>query len=168
MFKPRRSLRAPLVASLVLTVLAIFSTVLVIVHAADGDLDPTFTTTDRPGTVDPGVSRIFFPGNSANDAGSSDARFDTASFVGLQSDGRMIVVGQSFAQPATNNSPIALVRLNTDGTRDTTFGGAPGGKVAIGAPSPIAGPGHPFDHRNPRFSKAVMAGDKIVIVGNVE
>src|SRR5438128_1149289 len=59
---------------------------------ADGDLDVSFNTTDRPGTVPAGVSRIQFPNGAANSATGSNAASESPVFVGQQSDGRLVGV----------------------------------------------------------------------------
>src|SRR5438105_3446487 len=48
---------------------------------ADGDLDATFITTDRPGSVPAGVSRIQFPNGAANSGAGSDAGSESPVFV---------------------------------------------------------------------------------------
>ncbi len=97
---------------------------------APGDLDGTFLTRNRSGTIPAGVSRIYFPNDPANNAASSTAANDFARFAGMQSTGQIIVAGQG-----GTGALISLVRLNTDGSIDSTFSGAPGGKVAIPVPS---------------------------------
>ncbi len=138
-----------------------FTSIPIRVLAADGDLDATFITTDRPGSVPAGVSRIQFPNGAANSAAGSDAGSESPAFVGMQSDGRSVAVLQS---SFSGTGKISLVRLNTNGTIDSTFGGAPGGKVNV----PVQTPAGPTQHRNPRPVKAVMSGDKIVILGTVD
>ena len=48
----------------------------------------------------------------------SDGERDSAKAVALQSDGKIVVAGQT----SNSNVDFAVVRYNTDGTVDTTFG----------------------------------------------
>jgi uncharacterized delta-60 repeat protein len=48
---------------------------------------------------------------------------DYAYSVALQTDGKMVAVGEKFAIPGTGLSYFALARYNTDGSLDTTFNG---------------------------------------------
>ena len=100
--------------------------------AADGDLDTSFGTGGKVTTA----------------IGSAD---DTAYSVVLQSDGKIIAVGQS---DNGANTDFAVVRYNADGSLDTSFGS--GGKVttAIGS-------------SNDNARSVVLQSDgKIVVVGN--
>ncbi len=76
-------------------------------NAADGDLDPTFGT----------------GGKLITDFGG---RSDGAAAMAIQADGKIVVVGDSFAGAT---SDFALARYNSNGTLDTTFGTAATGKV---------------------------------------
>lgn len=71
---------------------------------APGDLDTTFGQG--------GTTTVAIPGTST---------FETGNAVAMQSDGKAVVVGSA-------DSNIAIMRLNSDGSLDTTFGF--GGKVA--------------------------------------
>ena len=73
-------------------------------YSLDGTLDPTFNTT----------------GKSSFNLGSAD--FATA--AALQPDGKIVVVGYSNAFGATND--FAVMRVNTDGSKDATFNGGTG------------------------------------------
>ena len=55
-------------------------------------------------------------------------RDDSGYGVAIQSDGKLVVAGES-SDPATGNSDFALARYNADGTPDTGFGGAGTGQV---------------------------------------
>lgn len=93
--------------------------------------------------------------NSFGNSGISIVDFgggqDQAYHVALQSDGKIVVVGG-----ATINSKedIALVRLNTDGTLDNSFG--TGGKVTTNIQGAV---------RNIAFKVAIQADGKLVIIG---
>jgi uncharacterized delta-60 repeat protein len=84
-------------------------------------------------------------------ANLNDNAFDLA----LQEDGRIIACGFIFDR--TTGGDTALVRYNTDGSLDTSFG--TGGKVIINL-SPING----HDHA---YQVAIQPDNKIVAVGNV-
>jgi uncharacterized delta-60 repeat protein len=95
---------------MVLTLIALLAYVSAFdrVQADDGDLDKSFGASGK-------VVTDFF---------GSD---DEATAVAIQSDGKIIAVG-STSKPFVNGRDFALVRYNTDGTLDTTFGQR--GKVA--------------------------------------
>ena len=82
----------------------------------DGQLDPTFGTDGTaviPIMVNPGLQ-------------------DSASVGGLalQPDGKLVVAGEAVSNTERINQLSGdLIRLNTDGTQDLTFGGAAGGQV---------------------------------------
>jgi len=97
---------------------------------ADGSLDTTFNSTGKVTTA----------------IGSGS---DIANAVILQSDGKLLVAGQSHNG---SNNDFALVRHNTDGTLDTTFNTT--GKVATGIGS---------DDRI--YSVALQSDGKIVATG---
>jgi uncharacterized delta-60 repeat protein len=100
----------------------------------DGTLDTTFST-DGKVTTDFG---------SGNDHGQS---------ITLQSDGKIVVAGIA---ENVNNYDFALVRYNSDGTLDTTFGND--GKV-------ITDFGFGDDQG---YSITIQADGKIVVAGNSE
>ena len=74
-----------------------------LVHAAPGDLDPSFGTGGRV-TTD-------FSGRSG---------FDLAYAVAIQPDGKIVVAGDTLGRVGTHD--FALVRYHPDGTPDTDFG----------------------------------------------
>ncbi len=83
---------------------------------SDGALDPTFGTD--------GTAIVAFS--------TSPGLPKSANVVGLaiQSDGKIVVAGNTIGSLANANSSTGeLIRLNADGTRDTSFGGATGGEV---------------------------------------
>lgn len=81
-----------------------------------------------------------------------NSKTDNAFDIAIQSDGKMIVVGSAVM---TNNNDIALIRLNTDGSIDNTFG--TGGKVTTN----ISGTS------NDAASRVLLQADgKIVIIGS--
>ena len=72
-------------------------------QAAAGDLDPTF-----------GVG-----GMVTTDLKRST---DIANGMAIQTDGKLVVVGQTYRNNDFSNEDFAVARYNTDGTLDTTFG----------------------------------------------
>jgi uncharacterized delta-60 repeat protein len=88
-------------------------------QATDGDLDPTFGT----------------GGMVMTDLGRST---DLANSVAVQSDGKLVVVGQTYKNNDFSTEDFAVARYNTDGTLDTTFGR--GGKVRTDFPGLAAVP----------------------------
>src|SRR5437867_1972741 len=88
-------------------------------QAAGGDLDPTFGT---GGMVMTDLSRST----------------DIANAVAVQSDGKLVVVGQTYKNNDYSTEDFAVARYNTDGTLDTTFGR--GGKVRTDFPGLAAVP----------------------------
>lgn len=89
------------------------------------------------------------------DIGSSS---NFANAVALQSDGKIVVAGNAFADPfGSGTSDIAVLRYNTDGTLDTTgFGGGTGFvTTSIGG----------FDNG---FGVAVQSDGRIVVAGNAD
>lgn len=89
---------------------------------SDGELDNSFGAGSNDGTVD-GIASISF--GTGNDA---------AKAVTLQTDGKILVVGETTA--ADNSTNIAVARLNTDGSLDSAFGadatdGTPNGVVGL-------------------------------------
>ena len=91
------------------------------------------------------------------DIGSSS---NYANAVALQADGKIVVVGNAFANPFAGTSDIAVLRYNTDGSLDTDpttgFGGGTGIVTTnVGA----------FDNG---FAVAVQPDGKIVVAGNAD
>lgn len=96
---------------------------------SDGSLDTTF-----------GASGIFYsPFTSNGSYGAQD--------VAIQADGKIVLVGETADK-------FAVVRLNTDGTRDTAGFGA-----GIGYVTTVI-PGSPYAHK-----VAIQADGKIVVMG---
>jgi uncharacterized delta-60 repeat protein len=101
---------------------------------ANGQLDNTFDTD--------GIAIIDFSGKT-----------DEALNLAIQSDGKIIAAG--YTTNLSNDNDIAIIRLNTNGTLDNTFG--TGGKVITN----ISGTS------NDRASKVVIQADgKIVMIGS--
>ncbi len=100
-------------------------------YNTDGSLDTSFGTSGK-------VITAISSGN------------DSATAVVIQSDGRIVAAGNS--DPGTN-SDFALVRYNTDGTLDTSFGA--GGKV-------LTDFGNSFDFAT---AAAIQPNGRIVAVG---
>jgi uncharacterized delta-60 repeat protein len=129
-------------------------------HAAEGDLDPTFgtggiVTTDFGNTFDSAedvavqpdgkivvagmrsTSTLDFAVARYNTDGSLDTTFGTggqivtdlsgggsdwARAMALQADGKIVVAGDSTTAASPFNQDFAVVRYNSDGSLDTTFG----------------------------------------------
>jgi len=107
-------------------------------YNTDGTLDLTFGTG--------GLVSTDFPSNSD----------DFANAVAVQADGRIVVVGQTGPtfSVSTGDTAFGIVRYNTDGSLDTTFG--IGGRV-----STDFGTTH-----DSAVAVAVQADGKIVVVGS--
>ena len=115
---------------IILTLFAIVQ----LAQAADGDLDPTFGT---GGTVMTDINRST----------------DLANAVAVQSDGKLVVVGQTYKNNDFSGEDFVVARYNTDGTLDTTFGR--GGKVRTDFPGLAAVPS----------SVVIQTDGKIVVAG---
>jgi uncharacterized delta-60 repeat protein len=100
-------------------------------YNSDGTLDTTF---DGDGKL------------TADFSGENDE----AQSVAIQSDGRLILVGNS---SSASNTDFAIARYNPNGTLDTTFDGDGKARTAIGSSSDIA------------FSVASQGDGKIVVAG---
>ncbi|MFO1486771.1 MAG: choice-of-anchor D domain-containing protein [Verrucomicrobiaceae bacterium] len=100
--------------------------------SAPGDLDTTFSFD--------GVTTVAFPGSSTTEEARAAA---------MQADGRIVLVGKA-------DSDFALMRLNPDGTADSSFG--TGGKVAWDF----------FGGVNEAYTVAVQADGKIVVAGRID
>ena len=100
-------------------------------YNTDGTLDTSFGT----------------GGKVTTDIGSGYASYDVANALGIQSDGKIVAAGGS-------SSNFALVRYNTDGTLDTSFG--TGGKVttAVGTSNDAA------------YALSIQSDGKIVAAGS--
>jgi len=77
-------------------------------YQTDGSLDLTFGVGGK-------VTADFFGG------------LDIGNGIAIQSDGRMVIAGNAFIGSGSNFNDFGLLRLNTDGSLDATFGA--GGKV---------------------------------------
>jgi len=118
--------------------------VAVLRYNANGSLDTDPTTGFGAGT-----------GIVTTDIASSS---NYANAVALQADGKIVVVGNAFANPFANTSDIAVLRYNSNGSLDTAGFGSPNGYVTtnVGA----------FDNG---FAVAVQPADgKIVVAGNAD
>ncbi len=93
--------------------------------------------------------------------GPSGDNTDLAEVVRLQSNGKIVLAGVAVSSPASvqpfNAAQIALVRLNTDGSRDTTFGSTGDGRLHYSAGAPEAAAG----------AMQIDAADRIVLGGAV-
>jgi uncharacterized delta-60 repeat protein len=140
-FKEDATMNASSTLRLILTILAavllaisasgLFQTHLTL--AADGTLDPTFGTDGKVTTHFLGL----------NDTGHS---------VAIQSDGKIVVVGQAWE--GTSASYFAVARYNSNGSLDTTFDGD--GKVTTGFGTDCGG-----------SAVAIQSDHNIVVVGTV-
>ncbi len=102
-------------------------------YETDGSLDPTF---GGDGIVRTNLSR------------TSDGAWG----VGIQSDGKIVVAGD--VAFGSGDSKFGVVRYDTDGTLDITYGGGDG-KIVVD-----------FTRRNdPVASAAIQADDKLVVAG---
>jgi uncharacterized delta-60 repeat protein len=102
--------------------------------AAAGDLDPTFGS---GGKVTTDLKRST----------------DLANAVAVQADGKLVVVGQTYTNNDFSGEDFAVVRYNTDGTLDTTFGAR--GRVRTDFPGLAAVPS----------SVVIQPDGKIVVAG---
>jgi len=119
-----------------------------VVQAAPGDLDPTF---DGDGKVITDVGQLI----------TGQAKDDRATAIALQPDGKIVVVGYVFREFDTSSSSLPrtdwlIVRYNTDGTLDSTFGS--GGIVTI-LPDPLN------LAKNYAYAVAVKPDGKILVGG---
>lgn len=80
------------------------------------NLDFTFARYDTAGVLDPAF------GTSGKTTVAVSPGRDEAHSVALQSDGKIVASGVNLNSPAAD--PVAIVRLNTNGSLDTTFGTA--------------------------------------------
>jgi len=103
-------------------------------QATDGDLDPTFGT----------------GGMVTTDLNHST---DIANAVAVQTDGKLIVVGQTYKNNDFSGEDFVVTRYNTDGILDTTFGS--GGRVRTDFPGLAAVPS----------AVVIQADGKIVVAG---
>jgi uncharacterized delta-60 repeat protein len=124
----------PALVSLI-SVLFLFQSFLGLVHAAAGDLDPTFGTGGRVTTSIGGVQ-------------------DHAEDVAVQPDGKIIAVGSAFVSDGMRaDYEFALARYNVDGSLDPSFGA--GGKVVTDF----------FGDEDAARAVAIQGDGKIVVAG---
>lgn len=112
-------------------VLALLFGVLSQALSAPGSLDTTFSFD--------GVTTVAFPGAST---------LEQAFAAAVQPDGRIVIVGKA-------DNDFALLRLNPDGTLDTTFG--VGGKVAKDF----------FGSVDEAYAVAIQGDGKVVVAGRI-
>jgi uncharacterized delta-60 repeat protein len=103
-------------------------------QAVDGDLDPTFGT---GGMVMTDLNRST----------------DLANSVAIQSDGKLVVVGQTYKNNDYSDEDFVVTRYNTDGTLDNSFGSR--GRVRTDFPGLAAVPS----------SVVIQPDGKIVVAG---
>ena len=118
---------------------------------ADGDLDALTFATAPPAGTPAGVARTNFSATAVNDQ-------DQVQSLGIQSTGKIIAAGNT---RSSGPDQIALVRYNTDGTLDMSFGGAAMGKVVV--PNSVFGA---LVSRTSLLDMVVTPTDKIVLVGS--
>jgi uncharacterized delta-60 repeat protein len=119
--------------ALLAAMMLVSSSFLLQVQAAEGDLDPTFGIGGKIKT------------------GFLDFGFDGASAVAIQSDGKIVAAG--FANDSDYQPILAMVRYETNGNLDSTFG--TGGRVAINS----------YNYTSLRVDLAIQSDGKIVVVG---
>ena len=100
---PRRRARRALLTVGAAAIALLFSASGRLALAADGDLDPTF-----------GIG-----GQVTTDFNHST---DIVNAVALQTDGKLVVVGQTYTNNDYTGEDFAVARYNTNGSLDTTFG----------------------------------------------
>ena len=118
----------------------------VVRFTANGDLDTTFNHT--------GVAVTTFDSSGPNSAGAAD--------VAIQKDGKIVVAGRAYTGGfLSSNFDAAVVRYNTNGSIDGSFGS--GGKADIGLGDREYGEALTIDYagnsaNNPDFGKIVVVG----------
>jgi uncharacterized delta-60 repeat protein len=117
---------------------------------ADGSLDTTFGTN--------GKKTISFNLGGTDTNGNQVNSLDVANCVAIQNDGK-IVIGGYAQRDGNGNFDFAVVRLNTDGSLDTTF--SSDGKALVAFDYGGAG-----DDR--ATGVAIQADGKIVLVGTCQ
>ena len=105
-------------------------------YNANGSLDTTFGGGDGIVTTDAGLGSNY------------------ANAVAIQTDGKIVVAGNAFADPFAGTSDIAVLRYDTVGALDPTFGSG-NGFVTTDVSQ--------FDNG---FAVALQADNKIVVAGN--
>ena len=91
---------------------------------------------------------------------------DLANAVAIQSDGKLVVVGQTYKNNDYSNEDFAVTRYNTDGTLDTTFGA--GGRVRTDFPGLAAVPSSVVIQRDGKIVVAGGAFPLFTFLGNFE
>ena len=127
----RFSVRRRLVVAGLLSSLFVLTSPSSVALAADGDFDLTFDTDGK-------VTTAF------------TLSHDDANDVAVQSDGKIVVVGEIYDASGTN---FGLVRYNTNGTLDNTFGTGGLVSTSFGSGSDVA------------TAVALQSDGKIVVVG---
>ena len=116
-------------------------------QAVDGDLDPTFGT---GGMVMTDLNRST----------------DLANAVAIQSDGKLVVVGQTYKNNDYSDEDFAVTRYNTDGTLDNSFGSR--GKVRTDFPGLAAVPSAVVIQPDGKIVVAGGAFPQFTFAGNFE
>lgn len=136
---PRLSKRSELTAAILMVGMCLIMASVSPVRAS-GTLDPNFGSA--------GVARIDFGGPTTGNQ-------DSLQGAAMQSDGKIIVSGRTYVQSQGDvSSQIALARLNTDGSLDTSFG--TGGRVLTDL---VGG-------KDQTWAIAIQPDGKIVVVGS--
>ncbi|MEL7061100.1 MAG: hypothetical protein AAGN46_13850 [Acidobacteriota bacterium] len=134
----------------------------------DGKIVAVGYTNDASGNADMAIVRLMPDGSHDPGFGGGGLQtvrldlvaggFDFATSVDLQSDGRIVVGGYAAVGGPGNNHDFVAIRLNTDGSRDTTFGTQGIARVA-------------FDLADTFFDSVervlVQSDDKIVLAGTI-
>jgi uncharacterized delta-60 repeat protein len=117
--------------------------------AADGSQPSAIAVArfDATGALDAGFAS---GGTVMTEVGAFD---DIAVKVMLQSDGKVVVVGSTETAADGSGINIALVRYDTAGALDATFGTGGVASVSLGSPFSVA------------YGAALQADDKIIVVG---
>lgn len=113
-------------------------------YDTDGNLDTMFNTTGKVITDFSDMSVL---------------RSDTGNFVGVMSDGKIIMSGQSQGNFMNN---LAIARYNSDGTLDTSFGANMDGKVVT-----HLGQNGMTDNSVIPNGGALQSDDKILVAGGI-
>src|SRR5437016_10844433 len=135
--------RAIVTAAIVLT----WFISLQVAQAAAGDLDPTF-----------GIGGMVMT--------ELKRRSGLADGVAIQSDGKLVVVGQTYKNNDYSDEDFAVTRYNTDGTLDNTFGR--GGKVRTDFPGLAAVPSAVVIQPDGKIVVAGGAFPQFTFAGNFE
>ena len=115
-------------------------------YNTDGSLDTSFASGGKYTTYSLNSPTYYFSGGSATG-------------VALQADGKIVVVGYIYNSPqhlSSNQYDFVVMRFNTSGTLDSSFGSGGVKVVAVG-------PGYDFDYAR---AVAIQSDGKIVIAGS--